>query len=300
MDVGTALESNAQLAKGTQPGMRALDDPAMTPEPIIALDAAPSNACRDAQPAQVGSATRKVVPLVRMQLARPAPGPAALTAHPRQGIDQLLEHHRVVPVGARDTEDQRDALAVRDDVALAAELASVRRVGACVRAPRGLATLAASRLARLKSSLPAPRNSASSNRCRRCQTPATCQSRRRRQHVMPLPKPSSWGNSSQGIPVRSTKTIPLSTISSLTRGRLPLSEGTIRGSSGSTFCHRAVLIALFLFRAMHRQTSTGSLPMTCFVSRSKLWLSAWLQQLKSSDQSNWLERFVKESLRPFC
>lgn len=169
-----------------------------------------------------------------------------------------------MPVGARDAEDQRDALAVRDDVALAAELASVRRVGPGVLAPLGLATLAASRLARLKSSLPAPRNLSSNNRCRRCHTPAACQSRRRRQQVMPLPKPSSWGNASQGIPMRRTNRMPFKAISSLARGRPALAEAATIGNSGATFLSNAALISLFLFQPMPCQTPIRCLTMTWF------------------------------------
>jgi len=264
MNVDAALEASPQLAECSQPGVRALDHPAMTPKPIIALDAAPGNTRPDAQLAQVGAATGKVIALVGMQLVRPASGPTATAAHHRQGIDQLLEHHRVMPVGARDAENQRDALAVRDDVALAAELAPVRRVGAGVLAPRGLATLAASMLARLKSSLPAPRNSSSNNRCRRCHTPAACQSRRRRQQVIPLPKPNSLGSSSQGMPVRSTNRMPFRAISSFTRGRPPLAEATTTGNSGAIFLNSATLISLFLFRPMQRQTPIRCLTMTWF------------------------------------
>ncbi len=35
-----------------------------------------------------------------------------------------------------------------------------------------------------------------------CQIPASCQSRNRRQQVMPEPQPSSCGGISQGIPLR--------------------------------------------------------------------------------------------------
>lgn len=49
MNVDAALKASTQLAEGSQPGVRALDHPAMTPEPIIALDAAPGNTRRDAQ-----------------------------------------------------------------------------------------------------------------------------------------------------------------------------------------------------------------------------------------------------------
>lgn len=90
MNVDAALEASPQLAECSQPGVRALDHPAMTPKPIIALDAAPGNTRPDAQLAQVGAATGKVIALVGMQLVRPASGPTATAAHHRQGIDQLL------------------------------------------------------------------------------------------------------------------------------------------------------------------------------------------------------------------
>jgi len=79
---------------------------------------------------------------------------------------------------------------------------------------------------------------------------------------MPLPKPSSCGSSSQGMPVRSTNRMPLSAISSLTRGRPPLAEGTNTGSSGSIFLNSAALISFFLFLPMHRQTQIMRLTMT--------------------------------------
>ena len=50
----------------------------------------------------------------------------------------------------------------------------------------------------------------SSARCSRSQTPASCQSRSRRQQVMPEPQPISWGSIAQGMPVRSTKRMPAS------------------------------------------------------------------------------------------
>jgi hypothetical protein len=143
-------------------------------------------------------------------------------------------------------EHQRDTLAVRGEVALAAELASVRWVGAGVRAPRGLDTLAPSKLTRLRSSWPAPRSCSSKTMCSRCQTPLLCQSRSRRQHVMPLPKPNSWGRSSQGIPVRSTNRIPLSASSSSSRERPPFCDGLTSGSNGLSCFHNAALISLFL------------------------------------------------------
>ncbi len=139
MNVDATLESGTQLAKGSQPGVSTFDHPAVAPEPIIALDASAGDAIFDASALELSTASRVVVALVRMQLPRPPPRPARLTTHRRQGVDQFLEDHRIVAVGARDTEDQRDALGVRDEVALAAELAPVRGLGPVCGPPGGWA-----------------------------------------------------------------------------------------------------------------------------------------------------------------
>ncbi len=232
--------------------MSALDHPTMLAQPIVALDATSGDSVFDATPPEMVAASRIVVALVSVQFVGPAQRSAANASDGRHGIDQLLEDHRVVPVCPGDAEHQRDALPVGDEVAFAAELAAVRRVGARVRAPRGLGTVDPSTLTRLRSSWPALRSCASSIRCRRCHTPAACQSRRRRQQVMPLPKPSSCGRSSQAMPVRRTKRMPLSANSSSSRGRPPLPDGLACGSNGSTVFHSFALTSLLL--VMHCQT----------------------------------------------
>jgi hypothetical protein len=50
-------------------------------------------------------------------------------------------------------------------------------------------------------------------------TPRRCQKRSRRQQVTPEPQPISWGSSSQGMPLRRTKTIPVKQARSSTGGR---------------------------------------------------------------------------------
>lgn len=262
MNVNAAFKASAQLAERGQPGMGTLNDPAMASQPVVALNASASDPTLNASSPEMRPAAGKVIAFVRVQSPGPSTWPTSLAAYRRQGIDQRLEDHRVMPVGPGDAEHHRDTLGVRDDMALAAQLAPVRRVGACVRAPRGLGTLAPSTLNRLKSSLSALRSSLSSTRCSSCHTPAACQSRSRRQQVIPLPKPSSCGSSSQGMPVRSTNRMPLRAISSLTRGRPPLAEGTNVGSSGSIFLNSAALISLFLLRLMDRQTHSTPLAMT--------------------------------------
>jgi len=264
MNVNATLEAGTQLAKRCQPGMSALDDPPIASEPVIALNASAGDAVSNTAALEVNAALCEVIALVRMQLVGPAARPAWLATHSRQGIDQLLEDHRIMPVGPGNAEHQRDALAVRDDVTFAAEFAPVRGVGACVRAPRGLGTLAPSIQARLKSSLPAPRNSLSNAMCRRCHTPAHCQSRSRLQHVMPLPKPNSWGRCSQGVPVRNTNRMPFKACSSLSLGLPPLGETVATGSKGSILLYSSALISLFRFFAMSHQTHKVHLTMTGF------------------------------------
>ena len=69
--------------------------------------------------------------------------------------------------------------------------------------------------------------------------PAACQSRSRRQHVMPDPQPISWGSISQGMPERSTNRMPVSAARFGTGGRPPLGLGRSGGRSGSTMAHNS-------------------------------------------------------------
>jgi hypothetical protein len=140
MNVNAPLKASSQLAKGCQPGVCALDDPAVASKPIIALDAFAGYAVMDTAAFEMSTAARVVVSLVCVQLTGPAARSAWLATHRWQGVNQLIEDHRIVTIGSCDAKDQRDALAFRDEMALAAKLSSVRRIGARVRAPRGLAT----------------------------------------------------------------------------------------------------------------------------------------------------------------
>ncbi len=161
MDIDAALESNAQLAHAREPGMSALHHPAMSPEPVVALESFASDTSGDPSLFEMRAAALDVVGLVGMQFVRPASWASRLAGDRRQGLDQLLEDHRVMSVGSGDAERQGNAVAIGDQVPFAAELAAIGRVRPGISAPRGEATLAASRLVRLRSSLSARRSSAS-------------------------------------------------------------------------------------------------------------------------------------------
>nr|SPD48955.1 conserved protein of unknown function [Cupriavidus taiwanensis] len=247
MDIETPFETNAQLAKGSKPGMRALHNPAMFAQAVVPLDAAACDSWLDAPLTQMLTTPSEVISLVGMEFVRTASRSTGQTWHRWYCIDQGFEDNRVVPISARYGQRQGNAAPIYDEMAFAAEFSAIRGVRAGLLAPRGLATAAPSMLARLQSIWSCSRKRVSRARCSPSQTPLVCQSRSRRQQVMPLPKPSSWGKSSHGIPVCNTNRMPPSAARSSTRGRPPLGEGSTVGSNGCKAFHNSLLI---FFRAM--------------------------------------------------
>jgi hypothetical protein len=129
---------------------------------------------------------------------------------------------------------KRDASSVRNNMALRARLSLIRRIRSGSLAPLLAGTLAESKEALSQSiSSPSPRQS-SSTRCNFSHTPASCQSRKRRQQVEPDPQPISLGSISHGMPLFKTKTIPVRAAPSSMRGLPPLGLGSSSGNSGST------------------------------------------------------------------
>jgi hypothetical protein len=100
-------------------------------------------------------------------------------------------------------------------------------------------TLALSTQARLQSIAPARPRRSSRTRCSFFQTPAACQSRSRRQHVMPDPQPLSCGSISQGTPLVSTNRMPVSAARCGIGGRPPFGVGRSGGNSGSIRVHNS-------------------------------------------------------------
>ncbi|GAA1294182.1 hypothetical protein GCM10009634_48150 [Saccharothrix xinjiangensis] len=96
-------------------------------------------------------------------------------------------------VAAGENHGEWDARSVGDQVVLGARSTAVNRARSGLRPPFSARTWEESTTARDQSILLAARNSARSKRCSRCHTPASFQSRNRRQHVIPDPKPSSLG-----------------------------------------------------------------------------------------------------------
>ncbi len=208
-----------------------------------ALDAAAGDARRDRPLATFGSAAAVVVGLVGVEPLRAATGSAPAAPHARDDVEDGGQHAAVVAVGPAQLEAERRAAGVDHDVALCARTASVRGVRADLRvrrrAPPFAGMDALSIEARLQSSASAAARRSSSTRCSSPSTPAACQSRSRRQHVMPVQPNASRGSIAHGMPDRSTNTIPSRAVRSSQRGRPPFGFGGSAGSSGSTAAHNS-------------------------------------------------------------
>ena len=240
MDVGAALVADGQASVAGEPGEGTLHHPAVSSEAGAALDATACDARGDATGAALPAAATVVVGLIGVEFARPLPWAAAMAdPDPRHGIQGGRQHHAIVPVGPAERQAKRRAAGVRDEVALRAWLAAIRRVRARLGAPLFAGTVALSSAARRQSICPAACNRSSSRRCKAAQTPAACQSRSRRQQLIPQPQPISAGSLSHGMPLTSTNTIPVNAARSASRGRPPLGLGRSGGNSGSIAAQRS-------------------------------------------------------------
>ena len=152
-------------------------------------------------------------------------------------INQRDRSLRIMHVGAGMFHRQGRARSVADNMPFQAILAAIRGIRAGARPPKMARTEQLSMATFDQSILSASPNSSSNKRHTFSQTPARCQSRSRRQHVMPQPQPSSCGKYSHGQPVRSTNRIPVSAARSETGGRPPLGLGLRGGNNGAMRFH---------------------------------------------------------------
>ncbi len=237
MDVGSPFIANFQAPEAAQPGQRAFHHPAIVAQALAGLDAFAGDAWGDAMRSASPATRGVIIPLVRMQLLGALARASASASNRRNRIQGGFEHLAIVHVGRRDHHGQRETIALDHQMALRARFAAIRRVGSAGFAPPGAGTLAESSEARDQSNRPASLSRWSKVWCKRSHTPAPCQSRNRRQHVIPLPQPNSWGSISQGMPLFKTKIMPVSAARLLMRGRPPLGLGGSGGKSGSMTAH---------------------------------------------------------------
>ena len=207
MNIITTFITNSQSAKLVQPRKRSLDHPAEDAQSAAVFCSAFGENCIYAQFSQCISMRLAVVCPIALHTLRTFPRMAHLASYRRNRINQRHKLGNVMAVGACQFHRERDAACIGDDVMFRPQLPSIRRIRAGFRPPKTARTDDESTTAREKSILSAPRSLLSKTRYILSQTPGFCQSRSRRQQVMPLP--ISLGRYSQGMPVLSTNRMPV-------------------------------------------------------------------------------------------
>ena len=244
MDVGATFAADAKPFELVEPTDGPFDDPARFAQPAAVVDPAMGDDRLDIALPQLRLVWPGVVRPVCLGARRSEARPSALPLEWRDGVDERKELGDVMIIRSSERDHQRDALRFGEDVVLAACTGAVGRVRSRLGPPFSARTLELSITARDQSILPAWCNSVSSAWWIFFHAPAFCQSRSRRQQVTPDPQPICRGKYSQGIPVCSTKTIPVSAARSGTRGR-PVRRGFRRGKCGSISSHSASSTSTF-------------------------------------------------------
>jgi hypothetical protein len=156
---------------------------------------------------------------------------SSLSLQAWDGVNQCEGLLRVITVGPSELNGERNPATVADQIALAAQLGPISRVRSRLQPPKTARIELPSTTARVQSISPKRASQSSKEKWITCQMPASCQSRNRRQQVMPEPQPSSCGSISQGIPLRRTNRIPVRQARSRKRGLPPLG---LRGEGGNS------------------------------------------------------------------
>lgn len=234
------------------PTLRSFHDPAIDSHATAMSGSAAAQVRTNVTLAEFSAIRVRIISAITIKTLGTATRMSALAGHRRHGLDQLHQLGDVVAIGLGDRESQGDAsFAIDQQMVFGAVFTAVHGAWPCF-FPRCIArTEVESTTALDQSILPAAWSLCRSTRCRRFQTPLRCQSRRRRQQVMPLPQRISAGRYSQGMPVLSTYKIPLSTLR-LLRGLRPACLRRRRlggGSNGLINCHnRSSSICLAMAR----------------------------------------------------
>jgi len=211
VNAGAPFVPDVEASKAMQPRQSAFDDPAGPTKAAAMRAAALGQLAADAAARELVPMGLRVVPAITLHQARFAHRVTRAAAHGRYGVHQRQQLGYVVPVRRREPRDNRNPVRVGENMMFRPGLAAIGRVRSSFFPPRNARSDALSTTARARSSWPRRRNSASNTRWSRFQTPARCHRTRRRQHVEPAPQPICGGSMFQGIPLRSTNRMPVST-----------------------------------------------------------------------------------------
>lgn len=239
MNIEPSLVTNSQSPEVVEPSKGTLHDPTVLAKLLTTLDPTSSDTRSDPSLSERSAIGFRVVPFVSVHLVRLSPRSAPSSLDMRNGINQHLQRLCVRNISARASYREGNSRSADHKMALRAWFALIRRIRPDCLAPFLARTVAESSEARDQSISPISFSLLSNVRCNFSHTPADCQSRRRRQQVMPLPQPISWGSISHCKPVLSTNKMPVSAARLEMRGRPPLGFGGSGGKSGSIISHNS-------------------------------------------------------------
>ena len=217
MNISPTFIAHAEPPKPMQPSERALHHPSPAAEALTRINPRAGDPTENVARAEERLILPRAIRFIGVQLLRPLASAAATPAgDANHEIQHVLEQRAVVHVRGRELDHERDALGLGQQMVLRARLAAIRRIRAGVRSPFFAGTLLESSAARDESSWSASLNRSRSTWWSVYHTPASRQSRSRRQQVMPLPQPISGGSISHGMPLFNTNRIPVSAARSAT------------------------------------------------------------------------------------
>lgn len=203
MEVGSALVADSESLELVQPGEGTLDYPAHLAETGAVCDTAAGDDRLDAAFPEQAEVLVEVVAPIGVHAPRLAAGTSPPSADWRDRVQQGKELGDVVAVPAGDRDGERGSMAV-DQVVLGAGAGAVDRRGADMVPPFEGPDVRSATEQSSSSSRSERRISVGRAACRRGPTPASVQSRRRRQAVTPEQPTTSLGTSRQTTPLRGT------------------------------------------------------------------------------------------------
>jgi len=210
MNLCAPFVTDAQATELVQPTQGAFHDPAGFAQTAAMRPAGARQSPGDSQSAQPTMMRTTPIGPIPLHNLGPLTRATPFAAQRRNRQHQGLQLSAVMHVGGGDLDAQWKALGIGAKMMFAARFAAVRRVGSRLKPPKTARTLLESTTARDQSIRSATCKRRNNSRWSFSHTPAFCQSRSRRQQVMPLPHPISKGRSRQAMPVLSTKRIPVS------------------------------------------------------------------------------------------
>lgn len=242
MNAGPTFITNRESPETMQPRERSFNDPPRATEAAaVATAISIRDQRRDPALPQLGPMAFRIVAAVALEHVGAAARWSRAAANWRHRIDEVQQLRDVGPIGGGQRRDERNPVRVGENMMLRPGLAAIGRVRSSFFPPRIARSEALSTTARARSRRPRRRSSVNSTACKRFHTPARCHRTNRRQQVMPEPQPISRGSIRQGIPLRSTNRMPVSTARSGIGARPAYCRSRRRrvGNSGSIRCHKA-------------------------------------------------------------